>query len=361
MSTKRKATAPRQTGTARRKTTQARANSASVTNIAQRHPRAGRLPNRRTNVCSDHAKLADDSNILVEFSKLPRPIRQQVTKSFAHRRTLKVKRSTNLGRRPSTQDVEVYRYRGHSMTQLDFKRLESTQWLSDANINMFLQAYVTDKIDRAHCFSSHFFTQLFSSASADQSNDENYDQDHPDPSPIGVRAEPADIDGFNYHEVRNYSNQFGGFMSGDEYTLDNLLIPAHVDGNHWIVLRVNFADQLIEVYDSMGTVNPTYNRHLEALRRYLFHDLHKHLPEQSWPAYGAWSRHWRTRNASRLSPRQLNGYDCGVFTMVSSYLLARGVHLARDTYDQAYVDSINLRHNLALALLNINELPDPVS
>jgi len=247
------------------------------------------------------------------------------------------------------------------MTQLDFKRLESTQWLSDANINMFLQAYVTDKIDRAQCFSSHFFTQLFSSASADQSNDENYDQDHPDPSPIGVRAEPADIDGFNYHEVRNYSNQFGGFMSGDEYTLDNLLIPAHVDGNHWIVLRVNFADQLIEVYDSMGTVNPTYNRHLEALRRYLFHDLHKHLPEQSWPAYGAWSRHWRTRNASRMSPRQLNGYDCGVFTMVSSYLLARGVHLARDTYDQAYVDSINLRHNLALALLNINELPDPVS
>ena len=47
--------------------------------------------------------------------------------------------------------------------------------------------------------------------------------------------------------------------------------------------------------------------------------------------------------------------------MISGYLLARGVQLSRTTYDQAYVDSSNLRHNIALALLSINELPDPVS
>jgi len=360
-STTREATAPQRTGASRKKSAHARSITASVPNIAKRYKRAGGFPSRRKNVCSDYAKLVDDSNILEEFSKLPRQSRRQVKMSFAHKRELRVKKSTILGRRTSTEDVEVYRYRGHSMTQADFNRLESTQWLSDANINMFLQAYVTDKIDRAQCFSSHFFTQLFSRASADHSNDKDSDNVITEPSPAGDRVAPSDEDSFNYHEVRNYSNQFDGFMSDEEFTLDNLLIPAHVDGNHWIVLRVKFADQLIEVYDSMGTVNPTYNRHLEALRRYLYHDLHKHLPEHSWPPYGAWSRNWRMRNASRLSPRQLNGYDCGVFTMISSYLLARGVQLARDTYDQEYVDSNNLRHNLALALLNINELPDPVS
>ena len=60
------------------------------------------------------------------------------------------------------------------------------------------------------------------------------------------------------------------------YTLDNLFIPAHVDGNHWIILRVHFTAQCIELYDSMGTVNPMYNNHLEALRRYLYREPQKH-------------------------------------------------------------------------------------
>ena len=107
--TTRAATAPQQTRSSRKRTTQARSKTASVVKVAKRH-RTGGFTSRRTNICSDSAKGVDDSNILVEFSKLPRQVRQQVKTSFAHKRKLKVKRATNLGRRYSTEEVEVYRY-----------------------------------------------------------------------------------------------------------------------------------------------------------------------------------------------------------------------------------------------------------
>ena len=45
--------------------------------------------------------------------------------------------------------------------------------------------------------------------------------------------------------------------------------------------------------------------------------------------------------------------------MLSIYLSSRGVALSRETYDQQYVEAANLRHNLALALLRVNEEADP--
>ena len=180
---------------------------------------------------------------------------------------LKLQKSTDLGRPVVAEESALYRYRTHTMTQSEFQRLEKSQWLSDATINMFLQAYVTDKIDRAHCFSSHFFTQLLSAHPADPC--ELVSDDDEESGGPGVENQ------FNYQAVQNYSNACGGLTSNGLFTLDNLLIPAHVDGNHWIILRVNFEEKRIELYDSMGTVNPTYNRLLDALRRYIYCELDK--------------------------------------------------------------------------------------
>ena len=348
-----KKSTPQTTRPRKRKATSGRVSNATKVRPARRNTKTSSFPPLRTNVCSKQAEHADDSNLLRPFSTLTRNDKRQVKQAFAHRRMLKMQKSTDLGRPVVAEESALYRYRTHTMTQSEFQRLEKSQWLSDATINMFLQAYVTDKIDRAHCFSSHFFTQLLSAHPADPcelASDDNEETGGP-----GVENQ------FNYQAVQNYSNACGGLTSNGLFTLDNLLIPAHVDGNHWIILRVNFEEKRIELYDSMGTVNPTYNRLLDALRRYIYCELHKHLPEHSWPQYSSWSSTWSMRNASRQSPRQHNGYDCGVFTMISGYLLARGVQLSRTTYDQAYVDSSNLRHNIALALLSINELPDPVS
>ena len=98
---------------------------------------------------------------------------------------------------------------------------------------------------------------------------------------------------------------------------------------------------------------------MEGLRRYLFEDLHKDVPDSQRPRYYEWSRSWALRNRSGHCPRQTNYYDCGVFTMTSIYLSSRGVTLSRDTYDQHFVEAVNLRHNIALALLRVNDMADP--
>ena len=291
--------------------------------LPQQTHRVGDNRTRRSNFCTEEARTKDDCKLLQQFSSRPRLESRQLGQAFRRPPILVSTPSTVPGRTTTVEEVDAYKYCSHSMTQTDFKRFNNGKWLADSNINMLLQAYVTDKIDRAHCFTSHFFTQLLN---------------------VG------------YEAVSNYSNAFGGMTEEGAYTLDNLFIPAHVDGNHWIILRVNFTAQCIELHDSMGTVNPRYNSHLEGLRRYLYRELHKNIPEQNWPGYASWSQSWPTRNLSRWSPKQLNGYDCGVFAVLSTYIMARGVQLSRDTYDQSYMDAAKLRSNLALAVLAINEL-----
>ena len=59
---------------------------------------------------------------------------------------------------------------------------------------------------------------------------------------------------------------------------------------------------------------------------------------------------------SRHAPRQRNGNDCGVFTILSIYLLSKGVSLAKNSYSQECVTTRKLRRSIAFALLQANEL-----
>ena len=290
-------------------------------------------PQPRTNYCSGAARTSDSCNLLQPFRSRILQDRKLVRKAFDRPPRLLARWSEEQGRQVSTEQV-AYKYANQSMVQTEFKLLEGTAWLSDANINMFLQAYVTDKVERAHCFSTHFFVNLFSTCNPN-TND------------------------INFSAVSNHSAVFGGLAVDGCYLLDDLYIPTHVGENHWIMIRVNFKDSAIELFDSMGSVNPRHTRYMEGLRRYLFEDLHKEMPDHQRPSYSEWSRTWRLSNRSRHSPRQTNGYDCGVFTMISIYLSSRSVILSRETYDQRYVEEANLRHNVALALLRVNEETDP--
>ena len=65
---------------------------------------------------------------------------------------------------------------------------------------------------------------------------------------------------------------------------------------------------------------------------------------------------WELKNRSLHSPTQGNGYDCGVYTMLSIYLLSRGVVLSRSTYDQHIVTHQQLRRSIASALMKANDL-----
>ena len=58
----------------------------------------------------------------------------------------------------------------------------------------------------------------------------------------------------------------------------------------------------------------------------------------------------RIYNPRGQTPQQENGYDCGVFTIINSYLVARGVPLRRTTYTQSTVTTRSTRRRLAYLL-----------
>ena len=91
------------------------------------------------------------------------------------------------------------------------------------------------------------------------------------------------------------------------------------------------------------------------MRRYLYDEKYKDVAFDQRPDFEQWKTTWAIRDMSSTSPRQTNGDDCGVFTILSIYLLSRGVQLSRSSYTQACVVSRQLRRSIAFALLQANE------
>ena len=56
--------------------------------------------------------------------------------------------------------------------------------------------------------------------------------------------------------------------------------------------------------------------------------MHKNIPIGERPSYDEWKKEWRYSDRSLNAPRQTNTYDCGIFTLVSMYLLSRGLELS---------------------------------
>ena len=61
---------------------------------------------------------------------------------------------------------------------------------------------------------------------------------------------------------------------------------------------------------------------------------------------------------SQNAPRQFNTYDCGVFTLVSMYLLSRGLELSSSTYDQQSIYRRKVRLCIAHLILQKNQLQE---
>ena len=55
---------------------------------------------------------------------------------------------------------------------------------------------------------------------------------------------------------------------------------------------------------------------------------------------------WTYKDRSRKAPAQENTYDCGVFTIMSIYLLLRGLELASTTYNQRAIYSMKVQREL---------------
>ena len=99
------------------------------------------------------------------------------------------------------------------------------------------------------------------------------------------------------------------------------------------------------LFDSLGK-QQSNNHYIEETMRYVYDALFKDLTEDR-PSFADWSQDWTARDESGRSPLQDNGYDCGIFMLISIGLLRNGHTLSRDSYKQSTLRLRYARRKLA--------------
>jgi len=209
---------------------------------------------------------------------------------------------------------------------------------------MFLLATVQDKMPRVHCYTSHFFNILD-------------DGEYVGFGPTGTLPDEPTTHGeerpaSSFRGVKNWSDQ----MDGGINNVDDLFVPINVRNIHWLFLHVNLRTKTIRLYDSLWKNAPVHTKYLLAIKKYLYDEEFKRTLVNDRPPFRVWKRNWDAQNRSGHSPTQGNGDDCGVFTLLSIYLLSRGVQISSSTYDQHIVTHHMLRHNIASALMKASDI-----
>jgi Ulp1 family protease len=162
-------------------------------------------------------------------------------------------------------------------------------WLNDEIVNEYLSILVSHTKKAAgfehkrggpappvHAFASHFFT----SAS----------------SPKGVKA------------VERWAGRVQ--LKGAQYLDADLILYPICDSSHWRLLAVKPKERVIEYLDSLGWDGQKY---IDKIRAYLKQELEDLYIEDEW-----------VEVEKQRSSKQLNGSDCGVFTLLNALVLLRG-------------------------------------
>jgi len=138
---------------------------------------------------------------------------------------------------------------------------------------------------------------------------------------------------YNYNGVKRWSRT----QKVDILSQDKVILPVHVGNNHWCLACINLKDRRFEYYDSLLGKNPTC---LKNLRQYLI-DEAKNYKKIDLDLSG-----WVDYYPPRI-PRQLNGCDCGVFTLKFADYISEDLPLTFSQSDMPY-----FRRKIVLEILN---------
>ena len=157
-----------------------------------------------------------------------------------------------------------------SVSLANFRRLGDEFWLDDTILDVFFHSYVNDACDKVRCTRTHFMTALLA---------DNVGR-------IDHAAEESARR--NFSGVQEWGSGYRG--------LDYLFVPINIDNHHWIFLRINFVERKINLFDSMGSVDPTHRTYMAAMRKYLYDaDLEN---EGSREDFDTWKLGWAIHNLS---------------------------------------------------------------
>lgn len=113
--------------------------------------------------------------------------------------------------------------------------------------------------------------------------------------------------------VERWSSRFQ--LGGKQYLDAELLIYPICDGGHWRLLAIKPKDRVIEYLDSLGFSGKPY---VAKAFEYLKMELKENFNASEW-----------TVVEKQRSSQQLNGSDCGVFTVLNALVLLRGEEAER--------------------------------
>ena len=208
------------------------------------------------------------------------------------------------------------------------RTLQPGMWLNDEIVHYFYlmlakrdaelcsttntdpETTTTEKL-RSHFFKSFFITKLLNEGSA--TNDGEYE----------------------YRNVKSWSQKVPG---EDIFALDKIFVPINIGNMHWISAVIFMQKKRIEMFDSLGSNG---KRYLEVLFQYL-QDEHLDKKNTCLPDL----EKWKLVQTQPETPRQNNGYDCGIFACFFADFLSIDLPL---TFDQSHIDRI--RERVALSIM----------
>lgn len=124
-------------------------------------------------------------------------------------------------------------------------------------------------------------------------------------------------------------------LAGKQYLDADVLLYPICDAGHWRLLAVKPKERTIEYLDSMGWPGDHF---IQTMKEYLASELKELYVEEEW-----------TVLEKQRSSQQLNGSDCGVFTLLNSLALLRGEETNRVLACNGMLEA---RERIAVTLMN---------
>ena len=206
--------------------------------------------------------------------------------------------------------VDVLRFVNAEVFGEHTQRLSPSGWLVDEVVNYYM--FLLQERDAlvcasdgsrkpCHFFNSFFFTKLLENGS------------------------------YNYRQVKRWTKRF------DLFSRSKVFAPVNVGNMHWCMVMVDVARKEVRYFDSMGAGGEPY---LKAMKRYLEDE---HRTKKGSELEGGWTLTRTTRD----TPRQTNGYDCGVFASFCAHYMS-----LTDQLDFSQDDIQHFRIRMMVDILN---------
>ena len=186
---------------------------------------------------------------------------------------------------------------GEQLTESSLYSLAPKTWLMDTVITAFLKSIVKlHPLEPSVGFLPHFFyTRLTNVGHSNPDIEFTYD----------------------YQAVRTWAKRKLG--KGKKVSdMNTLVVFRNPNGNHWVCYVIFLKKKFIQEFDSMGGGDV---QALKNLYRWLHDSMKSEGQQELTPT------DWCLYTARSEAPRQENGYDCGLFTIMSSLCIANDLAL----------------------------------